>query len=159
MKKVFIHFCLSLLMFSMAVPTFAGEPTGLHLFFADGSDKWFLFTQQPVVTFSKSELTISTSDATFTYTFDDVAEFQFGNPDPDVITGQISITPRIVHHGNTILIYGTRVDAVCLYELSGRKLAACVQRQGDAVSISLQSLPAGVYIIRINNQTIKVSKK
>ena len=143
----------------MAVSTFAGEPTGLHLFFADGSDKWFLFSQQPVVTFSESELTITTSDDTVTYTFDDVAEFQFGNPDPNGITNQRTTTPRIVQSDGAVLIYGTGVNAVSLYELSGRKLAANVRHQGDAVSISLHSLPTGIYIVRINNQSIKISKK
>ena len=69
MTKEIQHTLLSLLMFSMAMTSFAGEPTGVHLLFSDGSDKWFLFTTQPVVTFSDSELTFTTSDASFAYTY------------------------------------------------------------------------------------------
>lgn len=158
MKKI-IHFCLSLLIFSIALPTFAGEPTALHLLFADGSDKWFLFSTQPVLTFSESELTITTSNGTLAYTFDAVKEFQFGDPDFDSVADKRLTTPHFVQADNAFLIYGLGIDAVSLYDMSGRKLPTHVQRSGEGISVSLHSLPRGTYIIRMNNKTIKVSKK
>ncbi len=150
---------LALLLFGLVQGLSADESAALHLLFADGSDKWFLFTQQPVVTFSESELTVTTSDGAFAYTFDNVSEFRFDDPDADGVTDQRTTTPRIVQANNAVLIYGTGKDAVSLYDLSGRRLAANVRRQGDAVNVSLHSLPTGTYIIRINNQSIKVARK
>ena len=158
MKRKILHMGLSLLLFVMALPSLANEPTALHLLFADGSDKWFLFSSQPVVTFSADELTVTTYDAAVVFTFDAVKEFLFDTPDEDGILRNPQ-TPRIVQAGNAVLVYGSATDAVSLYDLSGRKLGANVQRQDDAVSISLQSLPTGIYVIRINNQSIKVTKK
>ena len=135
------------------------DPTGLHLIFTDGSDEWFLFEQKPVVTFSISELTITTSDDSYVYTFEEVAEFRFGTPYVDRVSDEPVQTPRLVQQGNDFLVDGIGIEAVGIYDLSGRKLPSNVQRLGEGISVSLQSLPRGTYIIRLNNKSIKVLKK
>ena len=150
---------LAILLLGLLQGLSASEPTALRLLFADGSDKWFVFDKQPVVTFSDSQLTVTTSDDTFAYTFADIAEFRFGDPDSDGLADRHAITPRIVQADDAVLVYGTDVNGVSLYDLSGRRLAANVRAHGDAASVSLRALPAGTYIIRINHQSIKVTKK
>lgn len=97
MKRKNLHMGLSLLLFVMALPSLAKEPTALYLLFADGSDKWFLFSAQPVVTFSADELTVTTSDAAVAFTFDAVKEFRF---DPPAISAN-----RHLCHSNQRPIY------------------------------------------------------
>lgn len=146
-------------MLAICLPALADEPSALHLFFNDGTSKWFLFSAKPVLSFADDGLTITTADGVVSYIFDSVKEFRFDNPDEDGIQQHVR-TPRFVHtDNNTILVYGGATDVVGLYDLSGRQLTAQIQNQGDAKRISLRHLPSGVYIIRINNQSIKVTKK
>ena len=111
------------------------------------------------MTFSISELTITTSDDSYVYTFEEVAEFRFGTPYVDRVSDEPVQTPRLVQQGNDFLVDGIGIEAVGIYDLSGRKLPSNVQRLGEGISVSLQSLPRGTYIIRLNNKSIKVLKK
>ena len=158
MKKSII-ICLTLLMSSLPKIALADEPTGLRLLFVDGSDKWFLFVSKPVLTFTDNGLIVTTSDSAFTYTFTDVIEFQFGDSPTNGAKENHLMSPHIVQAKDAVLIYGTDIDSISLFDLSGRRLVAHVQQQSNAVRVNFHSLSSGTYIIRINNQSIKVTKK
>lgn len=137
----------------------ADEPTSLHIIFSDGSHSWFLFESSPEITFTEDKMTVTTATATTSFSFDSIKEYCFDNG-PTGIQQQGQNSPNVMRLGDdAILIEGIKSDIVALYDLSGRQLSAHVQQQSNGVKVSLRSLPSGAYIIRLNKQSIKVTKK
>ena len=61
---------------------------------------------------------------------------------------------------NTVVLVGfTANELVSLYSSDGRKLWRQATDGNGQLSISLNSLSQGIYIIKTNHQTLKISKK
>lgn len=137
----------------------ADDGNALHVLLKDGTSRWFRFDYAPVVTFEGEELTVTSSKYTATYVIDDVVEFRFGDI-PTALASPKATEPTVVHIAdNTLLVRGTEPDAVAVFDSSGRRLTPTVRCQPDGIEVSLQSLPLGIYIIHINKQSIKVTKR
>ena len=135
------------------------DQTVLHLIFKDGTSTWFLLTEQPVLTFTDTQLEVNSSTVSASYDFADIEEYRFADLTTALRPLSKNETRFVRQNNDNILIEGCPAEAVSLYDLSGHRLAARMQQQSGGVSVSLRHLPAGIYLIRMNQQTIKVTKK
>lgn len=143
------------------LPAWAGErQTALRLLFQDGTSTCFLLSDEPELSFSDNDLVVTSSSVSTSYPLENVKEYDF------VDATEVSVKPlakdeiRFVRsNNNEILVYGCQPSSVAIYDAAGRRLPGKIRTQSGATSISLHNLPTGVYIVKMNQQSIKISKK
>ncbi len=162
------RFFLSLLFFlSLSASIFASnEPSLLVVKLKDNTEKIFILANKPVITFDTEMFYINTSD--FSAELSNVQEFYFKTETTtgideikkDNAAGTSSpFTFRFVD-GRTVYIDGLDdATRVTVYSLSGAQVNSRIDRGNERAVVDLGSQPAGVYIIRANNQSFKIIKR
>jgi len=150
----------------------AAANTGLALVIYEKGNATPVFecwlTDKPTVTFNNGKLTATAPSVTYTLEFMNVARMEFEEKE-EVITDveeelAKELSPATLRlqflDGQTALIEGIDDDDTArLYAIDGRVVTAEMERSGSRLTIYLGSLPQGVYIIRIGNQSFKIYKK
>lgn len=159
---------LSLLFFlSVCANVFASnEPSQLVVKLKDNSEKIFILANKPVVTFDTEKLYINTSE--FSTELSNVQEFYFKTESTtgiDVVKktdnadSSSLFTFRFVD-GRTVYIDGLDNSVrVMVYSLSGAQVNARIDRGNERTVVDFGNQPAGVYIIKANNQSFKIIKR
>lgn len=121
----------------------------------------FHLSERPVVTFYPNGIKIVSSD--FSAEYNDVQEIYFEEYTTDVslpIDNQTNTVSFTYLDGQTIQIDGLREQAsIRVYALNGKSMPLHVDRQSNCVKVSLAAYPKGIYIIRCNKNSFKVSKR
>lgn len=133
------------------------EGDALNLTMKDGTIHSFLLSEEPTVTMADDYLVITLSDnSTASYDLYQVSKYTFGSS-----TGisKVLSSKDISLSGDNIIFQGITSGKVDVSSLSGAKVNASVSESGGNTVVSLSSLPAGVYVVKVNNAVIKISKK
>jgi len=123
----------------------------------------FILSESPTVKFLKDSINIVSTSLSGQYAYDNVRNLHFEEKDLTGIQNtQVSEnTLRVIYAGtNTYIIAGlTANDKVRLFNLSGQVIKTPADQDG-AVTITLQDLAAGAYIINVaGKHAFKVIKK
>ena len=129
------HFFVTLLLMG-GLPVFAQNT--LNVWLTDGGKVSFTFAEKPVVSHADNILSFSSSAASVEYPVSDVLRFTFEDAET---TKVLSVKSEVA-------------GEVSVFDLQG----TLVKRFAGS-SLSLESLPLGVYIIKSNRSTYKVIKK
>lgn len=143
MKKLI----LSMMMLSASLGAFA-DGTALKVSFTDGSSATFVLSDKPRVSFSGDDMNIVSSDASTSYPRQEIASITFIDSDAGV-DGILSDKLVYRYDGNAFEAQGLDIS---VYSISG----ALMTQGRDAVSLA--SVPAGIYIVKAGNQSIKIRK-
>ena len=101
----------------------------------------FTFEEKPQMSFKTSEvLTISSTSVTVEFPYAEVEKITFNDDDPTAV-------PMLTVRDNT--------DEVRIYDLNGRLVHRSRSCQG-AVTVDLNALSTGVYIVKDGKRTYKV---
>lgn len=133
------------------------EGDALNLTMKDGTIHSFLLSEQPTVTMADDYLVITLSDnSTASYDLYQVSKYTFGSP-----TGisKVLSSEDISLSGDNIIFQGVTNGKVTVSSLSGARVDAGVSESAGNTVVSLSSLPSGVYVVKVNNAVIKISKK
>lgn len=146
MKKI----ALSLLVALSCISAKAADGKSLFVSFNDGSRIEFALSTLPEVTFGNDKMTVTSTATTASYELWKVSTFTYGTT-----TGiqQIETNSKFAFEGDRIIVDGTH-NKVSAFALSLSPILA-----GDKTIISLDELTHGVYIIKINNKSIKVARQ
>lgn len=152
MKKLF----LSLLVALGIAATASAADDALNLTMKNGTVHSFLLAEKPVITMGDGKLNVTTDNATATYDLYDVSQYAFGTS-----TGinDVSTSGNFSRNGDNILFGGVEAKNVTVCTLDGSCVNATVAAIANGTTVSLSSLPSGVYIIKAGNVAIKISKK
>lgn len=141
----------------------SNEPSQLAVAMNDGTEKVFILSNKPAITFDTNKVYINSDE--FSATLTDVKEFYFKAESTATSIETIkekapsTFTFQYVD-GHTVYLYGcndnTKID---VYSLNGAKAPASVEHNGTSVVVRLDQLPSGVYIIRANSQSFKIFKR
>lgn len=121
----------------------------------EGGMVTYVLSDEPVVTFLDSKVCVKSQKAEAGYERASVARFYFqdASTEVEIIKGNL----RIEYLTDQVVIYGTTEAKV--YDTAGRQLAPEITKSDDAITISLESLPEGMYIISIpNHPSVKIQK-
>lgn len=145
MKRVL----LSMFVLLCHIVVFA-EGSALLVTLSDGTTAGYLLSEKPIVTFGESTLQIKSSEASTEYNRADVKHFTF--VDAEVL----GIAP--LSKGSTVFEFKNntvRMDGapIIIYTVNGELV-----KKGIG-TVSIEDQPTGVYIIKMNNQSIKVVKR
>ena len=151
MKKI----VLSLLVALSCISAKAADGKSLFVSFNDGSRIEFALSTLPEVTFGNDKMTVTSTATTASYELWKVSTFTYG-----ATTGikEVETNKKFAFEGDRIIIDGTR-NQVSAFALDGKAVNLSPVIAGDKTIISLDGLTHGVYIIKINNKSIKVARQ
>lgn len=147
--------------------------TYLTLYFNEGATAYINVTGatpeaegKAFMNFGPETLTVTVpksdnQEDTYTYEAADLNYFTFEQHDfsslAEVADG--SKTRITAVGGGQIVVSGADCAEAAVYDLNGRRLAVPAVKGGEQVTLSLDALPAGVYIIACPTAQLKITKK
>lgn len=124
---------------------------------SDGTKVYYLLGGEtnPVLHFEDGKIKV---DADM-YEISDIKNFVVSNEDDpngieDVLSGM-----DVSFSANTLVINSADVPVVKVFAVSGAEVPAEVVKNGNLVSVDLNGLSKGVYIIHVGKASLKVMKK
>lgn len=151
MKKI----ALSLWVALCCMTAHAADGKSLFVSFNDGSKIEFALSTLPEVTFGDDKMTVKTTSTTASYELWKVSTFTYGTT-TDI--KQVSQDNHFVWEGDRIIVDG-KANKVSIYSLDGKAVSISPIINNDKTIISLEGLTKGVYIIKINNKSIKIARQ
>lgn len=148
-----IAFTLCLLLGSLTMHADNGK--SLFVTFLDGSKIEFALADLPEVSFGEDKMKVQTSKTTATYELGSVKTFTYATT-----TGisQVINDKPFSMEGNTLIVDGTANKISC-YTANGELITLQLSTADGKTIISLDTLKHGVYLIKINNKTIKIARQ
>lgn len=161
MRKTLLAFAL----FLLAASLHAAEKRVLSILMKDGTNVCFYLSEQPLVTFVGDDVKIvsASEEAAIARTL--VDRFEFLDEMPTTIE-EIEVDDNKPMRDNleiseeAVSISGlTGNGPVRLFTLKGKLVLTATPDSEGAANLSLESLPAGIYLINYNETTIKFIKR
>lgn len=150
MKKI----ALSLLIALSCISAKAADGKSLFVSFNDGSKIEFALSTLPEVTFGNDKMTVKSTATTASYELWKVSTFTYGTT-----TGIKQVeNNKFAFEGDRIIVDGTN-NKVSAFALDGKAIKLSPITAGDKTIINLRELTHGIYIIKINNKSIKVARQ
>lgn len=152
-KIIFFAVCLMSL---MSISTAKAQTLVLHL--ANGKTTEVELYVQPQVKFLNDKVLITSSVLDMEYAKEEVLAFTYkgnalGISGPSVNADYTQEDGQLVFRG----IEPT--DKLAVYAVNGIRIPANFQYSGTTASLSLTAIPSGVYVLSINGQTSKFTKR
>ncbi len=161
MKQRFSFLIVACALLGTATPAFAeDEEQAMVLHLKDGSQVAYFLSSRPKLTFFDSKLTLKTVLAEVSYPTEELARYCFENTKPTAI-GEVGNGQKAVRfEGDEIRLSGfASGEQLDVYATDGRKVASLRVGANGSATVSLQALPAGVYLIHHGVSTYKVEKR
>lgn len=151
MKKI----ALSLLIALSCISAKATEDKSLFVSFNDGSKIEFALSTLPEVTFGNDKMTVKSTATTASYELWKVSTFTYGTT-----TGikQVETNNKFAFEGDRIIVDGTN-NKISTFALDGKAIKISPTTAEGKTIINLNALTHDVYIIKINNKSIKVARQ
>lgn len=127
----------------------------LFVSFNDGSKIEFALSTLPEVTFGNDKMTVKSTATTASYERWKVSTFTYGTT-----TGikQVETNNKFAFEGDRIIVDGTN-NKISTFALDGKAIKLSPKTAEGKTIINLNALTHGVYIIKINNKSIKVARQ
>lgn len=125
-----------------------------------GEKVYYELNTMPKTTFTESNIVISTTDASVVYPISDIKKYTFesSNSSMQNIEGNKDI--HVSQNGNIVTIANLKEgSSVKVYSVDGIMVSNYVARANESLKITLSKFPVGVYLIRTNNITYKITKR
>lgn len=151
MKKI----ALSLWVALCCMTAHAADGKSLFVSFNDGSKIEFALSTLPEVTFGDDKMTVKTTSTTASYELWKVSTFTYGTT-TDI--QKVTQDTQFAWEGDRIIVDG-KANQVSIFALDGKAVSLSPITTGDKTIISLEGLAKGVYIIKINNKSIKIARQ
>ena len=145
---------LIFLSFLFALSSSASGPgKTLVITFDNGTTQTYLLSTNPEVTVADNMLVVTGEGTTAQYTLADVLTFTFSES-ADIKA--VETEPGIMRRGDCILI--STPTKVAAYTTAGKAVSVQYNISGSTTAVSLNSLPAGITILRAAGKTIKTCR-
>lgn len=156
MKKILLSltFCLSI------IAKAEDNPTNLVVWAKDGTKVAYALAEKPKVTFTETDLVITTKDVEVNYSLENMARFTYEVNDATAITNLQTDKTSVKLDGEFLLFPALKANStVSLYSLNGKLVFNKTVRMTGKYSFPLSGLNAGVYLVNVNGLTYKFVKK
>ena len=131
------------------------EDKSLIITFSDNTTQTFVLSTLPQITMSNNKMTISAGTTTAEYDLYKIKTFTFSGTTG---IGNIENNSAIKAEGDRIIIEGTNAN-VRIFSVDGKSATLKTTNTSNSTVIDISSLKRGVYIIKANDKTVKVSKQ
>lgn len=156
MVNILRTFFLSLL---TLLPMGALAQSQMRLELNDGSSFVYVLSKNPKLTFANSEMVVTVSEQNTTFALANVKKFYF--EDAKTSIEQTAATADVVIRytdGSNVEVVTAKAESLWLYNAQG-KLMQHAELATGITSIPLSTLPAGTYILKVGEKTVKLTTK
>ena len=131
------------------------EEKSLIITFNDNTTQTFVLSTLPQITMANNKMTILAGATTAEYDLYKIKTFTFSGT---TSIGNIEDNSDIKTEGNRIIIEGTNAN-VRIFSIDGKPATIKTINTSNSTVIDISSLNSGVYIIKANDKTVKISKQ
>lgn len=153
MKKIL----LLLLVFSTVSVTYADDWI-LQIWQNDGNVMNINLNDEPVTTYSEGNLLIRTKNSSITYPLEKVKKYTFvSSSDIQEING---MGASFSQDGETLIFRNLKENTnIEIFTVSGQVIKKINNGKHSKATVSVSNLPIGVYVIKANDLTFKITKR
>ena len=126
----------------------------------EGEEMYFLLSEKPVVTMNENDIVLTTEAQEITFPKGDDLTFEFGDYESlkvdEVLKNEVifEISKDIIKGYN--LMPGSQVS---VFDLSGKKIGTEKANSNGEISVRMERLPKGIYVVNYKSTTFKFQKK
>ena len=131
------------------------EEKSLIITFNDNTTQTFVLSTLPQITMANNKMTILAGATTAEYDLYKIKTFTFSGT---TSIGNIEDNSDIKTEGYRIIIEGTNAN-VRIFSIDGKPATIKTINTSNSTVIDISSLNSGVYIIKANDKTVKISKQ
>ncbi|MBO5866318.1 MAG: T9SS type A sorting domain-containing protein [Bacteroidaceae bacterium] len=155
MKKI-----LLILAVIFSLPTFADHHLVIEI--NDSKQHSYSLSDKPVITFDNDRLFIKTDKIEIDYPISNIVKYYFIELDEtgvEDIKNDVDNINFIYTNPDFLCVEGINGDAdINIYDISGRVCAVNSTKSDNCMKIELNTLKKGVYIIKVNNHSFKITR-
>lgn len=153
MKKL-----LTLLFFFAFSRSMMADGMFLQIWQSDGKIVNIDLDEQPVTTYSDGNLVITTTKAVISYPLEKVAKYTYFSADG--ISNLESMRTKFSQDGETLIFTGLEQGTeIAVYASSGQMMHRTKASLQAKTTVSVSDLPPGVYLVKVNSITYKITKR
>lgn len=152
---------LALLLSFTCLSAMADEPkTQLVVWVKDGTKVAYALAEKPKVTFTETDLVITTYGVEVNYPLENMARFTYETNDESAIVNLQTEESPFKINGESLLFPALKANStVSVYSLNGTQVFRKTIRQNGEYAFPLSYLNAGVYMVNVNGLTYKIVKR
>lgn len=147
-----------LLLFVFTLSTMADDMI-LQIWQSDGKVVNIDLNEQPVTRYSDGNLIITTNKATISYPLEKVTKYTYTTP--ELILGLENMTSTKFSKDGESLTFSNLAQGteIFVYSSSGQMMRKTKAGNQSKTTVSVSDLPTGVYLIKVNSITYKITKR
>ena len=152
---------LALLLSFTCLSAMADESkTQLVVWVKDGTKVAYALAEKPKVTFTETDLVITTYGVEVNYPLENMARFTYETNDESAIVNLQTEESPFKINGESLLFPALKANStVSVYSLNGTQVFRKTIRQNGEYAFPLSNLNAGVYMVNVNGLTYKIIKR
>jgi len=137
-----------------------GPKTQLVIWAKDGTQVAYALAEKPKVTFTETNLVITTNGMEVNYTLANMARFTYEYNTVTAITNLQTDESLFNFNGESLIFPALKANStVSVYSLNGTLVFKKTVRQNGEYAFPLSNLNTGVYMVNVNGLTYKIAKK
>lgn len=131
----------------------------LQVLLSDGQVVFINLNEEPRTTYQNGNLVITTKNNSITYPLEKVKRFTYVTSN-DVIDAIKAVDATFSNDGETITFTSLKPHTkIYLYNVAGQLLKTLDSGDSNKIVISASQYPSGVYVVKVNGGTYKISKR
>lgn len=148
---------LMVLLLFFSVCNFSAQILVLHL--ADGTTLDVELTEYwPEVRFQEDKVLVSSYPLDLEYPKTDILGITYKNISTSI--SEPNADPKISQRNGQLIFHGVNSsDNIAVYNVKGMRIPVQIHSSGSSATLSLSSIPSGVYLLNVNGQTSKFIKR
>ena len=161
MKRTLLRFIFTSLLAAMSSTLHAGdEVETLIILMKNGSENAFFLKDKPKVTFEGTSLKVSAATGDVSFALADVMRFTYAKKSTSGISEQVENPTGVSFEGDVLVISQLKANTTAsIYALDGKLIRQLKPQRAGTYRISLSELPSGLYLVKADNVTYKITKR
>lgn len=150
MKKLICLICL------IGITKVSAQTLVLH--HANGTTTDIELYTKPQVKFQNDKVLITSTVLNMEYPKQDVLRFTYEGATQGI--NNVQTKANVSQEKGKLVFRGIKyTDKIAIYTTNGIRVPVSVQRNGTSASLSLSSIPKGIYLLSVNGRTSKFTKQ
>lgn len=161
MKRTLLRFVFTSLLAAMSSTLHAAdEVETLIILMKNGSENAFFLKDKPKVTFEGTSLKVSAATGDVSFALADVMRFTYAKKSTSGINEQVENPTGVSFEGDVLVISQLKANTTAsIYALDGKLIRQLKPQRAGTYRISLSELPSGLYLVKADNVTYKITKR
>ena len=136
------------------------EVETLIILMKNGSENAFFLKDKPKVTFEGTRLKVSATTGDVSFALADVQRFTYAKKSTTGISEQVENPTGVTFEGDVLVISQLKANATAnIYALDGKLIRQLKPQRAGTYRINLSELPSGLYLVKADNVTYKITKR